>query len=302
MKTSPVTVYGDQTYFQSLYEVIGYDMKMPNDVMLFVGTRKSPKLTSNLYLKESFNCAREKLYLDLLYRKNVQNCAQIPYSALFDQIHASQDGCFYKKAMRSCDRAVPNRAFDYIWPNLEQYVLSENNGVLTFEFLSRFPRKDMFCVFRGLQNSLANMHDNVVCGRSTEKTPTMRVSKIRQTLCHNSVFWYKLWGELDLHRLSIRESMALINTSILADRWKRVRIVFGRGKRSAGALHQLIHAIFSEQVSDNTNEYKLDGRSSYTELICATSVEQMRKEVERKNISCAFYADGAAVELFKNYA
>lgn len=296
----PVAVYSDQSNFKALHDVIGEVTKMPNDVMVFVGSEGSPMLISNLWHQNGAIATRDISYLSLLYRTKIQEGGSLPYSSIFDKILNIRNGEYYKNAMRSCHRAVPPCAFDFSTADFGTEGSLYKNGILSFDTLLRFPKRDMLCVFRGLQNSLGNMHTRISSGQLRVRISSIRVSQIRQALCHNSMLWYRLWGELDLHRLSLAESIALIKKLILRDTWNRARIVFGRGRKCVGTLHQLIHAVFLKGTSEFISGLIQNGRSSKAEVIQGGVIDQMREEVEKKNIDSIFYAGGAAVELFKN--
>ena len=155
--------------------------------------------------------------------------------------------------------------------------------------------------FREAQKEIGVLRDDITRGkyiRVTSRYPMGYLRKHLNIMLRSSVGeWYKKWGELDLHRLSTRDAIEVIEKFMKHPPWTEMRIVAGQRQHtgedhsSEGILYDLIHCIFDSSGSEVTVEaYSQEQKDA---------ILSIRNFVTDNQVEHCFYSNGAAVFLIR---
>eukprot|EP00737_Agarophyton_chilense_P003695 gb/GEZJ01004396.1/.p1 GENE.gb/GEZJ01004396.1/~~gb/GEZJ01004396.1/.p1 ORF type:complete len:346 (-),score=42.74 gb/GEZJ01004396.1/:178-1215(-) len=138
--------------------------------------------------------------------------------------------------------------------------------------------------------------DEYVCDQSVTSLKQMMGYMLRNSAGE----WYKRWGELDLHRLCVRDALHCINEFMKRPAWNEMRIVAGQKQHmgddhnSEGVLYDLIHRLFDVGWMTTGRRVGAVGEDA-DDAVC----DEIKSGVERGDVDVRFYSNGAAVLLRK---
>lgn len=153
--------------------------------------------------------------------------------------------------------------------------------------------------FRYAQMEMGKFRDDISRGEFEEgqsrHTLDYLKKELNQMLLASVREWYMKWGELDLHRLSFKDAVEIIQRMLKQPPWKQMRVVAGQRSHvgddhhSEGVLYSLIHRIFDPSDAENL---ALESLSDQDIL-----VRDCQRYVHDNDIEVTFYSNGAAVLL-----
>lgn len=155
--------------------------------------------------------------------------------------------------------------------------------------------------FRNAQMEMGKLRDDInrdefEDGQSRHTLDYLK-KELNQMLLASVREWYMKWGELDLHRLSFKDAVEIIQRMLKQPPWKQMRVVAGQRSHlgddhhSEGVLYNLIHRIFDPSDTGNS---ELESLSDQDIL-----VQDCQRYVRENEVEVTFYSNGAAVLLKK---